>query len=201
MTSGTHRVLYADVDRESGLLMRDLLSPHHVDVAASDEEARLLARRHSYDLYIVGGGGPDSSGLPLCGWLHRIDAQTPIVFCSSNAAALHQKLAVEAGALRYLTKPVDPEVLRSTLSLLLKLAEIESRRAMTPEMHEIHDELVQRSRRAREASSKAKPKSQQALECMMRAKAYRAFRDAGGNRANFERLWPKLPLAAGDSAA
>jgi DNA-binding response OmpR family regulator len=161
----------------------------------------VLARRHGYDVYILTGGGPASTGLQLCAWLHRIDSQTPIVFCSSNANPQHQKLAIEAGALRYLIKPVDPALLRSTLALLLQLAEIESRRAMTLEMRAIQEDLETRSRRARESAASVVDKAQLEVECMMRARAYRAFRNAGGNRANFERLWPVLPSSTSDSAA
>ena len=50
------------------------------------------------------------------------------------------------------------------------------------------------------ATAAAGKDTQLANECMMRAKAYRAFRSAGGNRANFERLWP-LTRSAEDSAA
>jgi DNA-binding response OmpR family regulator len=190
MTSSAWRILYVDGDAEARLLMRDLLESHQIDVAATDVEARMLARRHCYDVYILTGGGPGSTGLSLCAWLHRIDPRTPILFCSSNGNAQYQQLAVAAGALRYQLKPIDPKLLRSTLGLLLRLAELESKRAMTAEQLAIHDELLLLSRNAQAHAAAAREKAQQALAHMLRIKAYRAFRDAGGNRANFERMWP-----------
>jgi DNA-binding response OmpR family regulator len=190
MADMMRRILYVDGDREACLMMQELLAAHQLDVCGGDEEARLLARRHSYDVYILAGGAPGSTGLSLCAWLHRVDPRTPIVYCSSNGAAQHQQLAISAGALRYHVKPLDPKLLRSTLGLLLKLGEIESRRALLAEQEAIQDELSERSKRAREASLSARHLARQALDCMLRIKAYRAFRDAGGNRANFERMWP-----------
>src|SRR5215213_3291584 len=132
MTSATRRILYVDGDEEARLLMQALLAPHELDAIGSDEEARVLARRHSYDVYIL-TSGPDASGLALCAWLHRIDPRTPIIYCSSNGSAQHQQRAIAAGALRYHVKPLDPNLLKSTLGLLLKLADIESRRALLAE--------------------------------------------------------------------
>ena len=191
MTTAKRRLLYVDDDAEARLLMQDLLAPHEIDIVAADEEARVLARRVSYDVYII-AGGPDGSGLALCGWLRRIDPRTPIVYCSSGGTAAHESRALAAGALRYLVKPLDPNLLKSTLGLLLKLAEIESRRARIAEELAIQEELAARAERAREASRAARARAEQALECTLRVKAYRAFLDAGGNRANFERLWPTL---------
>jgi DNA-binding response OmpR family regulator len=169
--------------------MSDLLSPHTVDIVATDAEARRAARRESYDVYIVSGGGPGSTGLSLCAWLHRVDPRTPIVFCSSNGTPQYQKLALAAGALRYQVKPIDPTMLRSTMGLLLKLAEIESTRAMAAAQQALEDELVNLYPQVHEPNTAARAQPE-AYGCRLQAKAYRAFRDAGGNRANFERLWP-----------
>jgi len=188
VTAVVKRVLYVDSDSESCLLMKDLLAPHAVDIAASDPDARREARRHSYDVYIVTGGAPGSTGLALCAWLHRVDPRTPIVFCSSNGSAQYQKLALEAGALRYQVKPIDPPLLRSTMGLLLKLAELESTRALAAAQQAMR-ELDGRAPQAREPAIAAHEDAQRRRECVLRARAYRAFRDAGGNRANFERLW------------
>jgi DNA-binding response OmpR family regulator len=168
--------------------MRDLLAPHAVDVVASDADARRAARRHSYDVYVLTGGAPGSTGLSLCAWLHRVDPRTPIVFCSSNGTAQYQKLALSAGALRYQVKPIDPPLLRSTMGLLLKLAELESTRALAA-AQQATQKLGESALHARDSAAAAHEDAQSRNECLLRAKAYRAFRDAGGNRANFERLW------------
>ena len=173
MTTAMRRLLYVDADAEARLLMQDLLAPHQVDIVATDEEARVLARRVSYDVYIL-ASGPDGSGLALCAWLRRIDPRTPIICCSSGGTAAHESRAIAAGALRYLVKPLDPNLLRSTLGLLLKLAEIESGRARAAAEHAIQEELAA------------------SVDSALRVKAYRAFLDAGGNRANFERIWPTV---------
>lgn len=197
MDSAQRRLLYFDGDAEARLLMQDLLAPHQIDVVPSDEEARVLARRVSYDVYIL-AGGPDAGGLALCAWLHRIDPRTPIIYCSSNGTAAYESRAIAAGALRFLVKPLDPNLLKATLGLLLKLAEIETRRARIAEQLAIQDELAARAAHARDRARAARADAQRALDCSLRTKAYRAFLDAGGNRANFERMWPAV---AGESGA
>ena len=187
--AGLRRILYIDADREARLLMQDLLAPHQLDPASSDDEARSMARRCSYDLYIIAGGTPGSSGIALCRWLQRVDGRTPIVYCSSNGTASDQQAAIEAGAVRYFVKPLDPRLLRSTLSLMLKLAEFESTRAMAVVRQRLDDELLRRD------------KAQAALDCLLRWKAYKTFREAGGNRANLERLWPGLVEQERDAPA
>jgi DNA-binding response OmpR family regulator len=198
MATAMRRILYVDSDCEARILMQDLFSGHRLDVTASDDEARLLARQHSYDVYNIAGGAPGSTGLTLCAWLTRVDPRTPIMFCSSNGTAQHQRLAIAAGALRYQVKPIDPALLRTTLSLLLKVVEIETQRAKAAEEMAIQDELLRRSKRAFAIAASARSRAQQALDGTLRAKAYRAFRDAGGNRANFERMWPAV---YGDASA
>lgn len=182
------RILYVDADREARLLMQDLLAPQEVDVAASDDEAHVLARSRSYDLYVVSGGGPSSTSVALVAWLQRVDGRTPIVFCSSNASARYQDSAIAAGAVRYFVKPLDPTLLRSTLTLLLKLAEFESTRAIAAAQKALGEDFAGFTPALREPAPGTR--TQQARERLLRAKAYKAFRAAGGNRANFERLWP-----------
>lgn len=184
------RILYVDGDCHARERMQGLLAPHEVDLAGSAEEARARVHGRSYDLYVICGDAADASGIALCEWLQRIDGRTPIVFCSSNPTARAQKAAVAAGALRYLVKPIDPVLLRSTLGLLLQLAELESVRALVLEQEAIVDELKQQARQACMAAATARDQARAAGEYLLRARAYRVFRAAGGNRANFERLYP-----------
>jgi DNA-binding NtrC family response regulator len=180
------RLLYVDSDREARLLMQDLLSSHRLETAGTAEEVRALRRQHrSYDIHIV-GGGPGSEGVELCAWLHRIDPRTPIVFCSSNGSARYEQAAIAAGALRFHLKPVDPQQLFGTLNLLLKLAEFETIRARSAEYAALRSALGTRDRPG------ARANIEQACALKLRARAYRAFRLAGGNRANFERVWPEM---------
>ncbi|HYC46695.1 MAG TPA: response regulator [Burkholderiales bacterium] len=188
---GSKRILYVEPDSEARLVMKDLLASYELDIATGDAEARTLARKNSYDLYVL-SGGPDTSGIELCAWLQRVDGRTPIVFCSSNASLKYQQAAISAGAVRFLVKPLDPTLLRSTVNLLLKLAELETARAKAAEQKAIMDALGERAELARRTAAAGAARADQARQHMVRAKAYRAFREAGGNRANFERLWPEL---------
>jgi DNA-binding response OmpR family regulator len=172
--------------------MQELLSMYEVAVAATEAETREYVHGRSFDLYIIAGGVQAAPALALCEWLLRVDGRTPIVFCSSNATARYQQAAIAAGALRCLVKPLEPAMLRSTVALLLKLAELESARALAAEQRAIHEELLERCREVQEAARGAQLKAREAVRLMLRVRAYRAFRAAGGNRSNFERMWPAL---------
>ena len=188
--AGIKRLLYVDADDEARLLMHELLAPHAVDIAVTAAEARALVHGHSYDLFVVSGGAADSTAIGLCEWLRRVDSRTPIVFCSSDGSARHQTAAIAAGALRYLVKPLDPTLLRSTLGLLLTLAEFESARAMTVAQRAIEEELRHHPLTMRVTAIAPGEQAQGTPDGVLCARAYRAFREAGGNRANFERMWP-----------
>jgi hypothetical protein len=94
--------------------------------------------------------------------------------------------------LRYHVKPLDPNLLQSTLGLLLKLADIESRRARAAAELVLEEARAEREAGERQDARTAGARAKESLDCKLRVKAYRAFRDAGGNRANFERIWPTL---------
>lgn len=185
------QILYADRDGEARVLIKELLVPHELLLAESVGQARILARQHSFDIYIVASGG-GSTEIDLCEWLHRIDPRTPIIFCSSMPSMRQEKAAIAAGALRYHVKPVDPHVLLGTVDVLIKLAQFESMRAGAAAQRAIVEELGRQPSSAGEIAAAARETAEESRDRRLLFKAYRAFKDAGGNRANFERQWPKL---------
>jgi len=88
-----------------------------VDTASDGIQALALASKNAYSLIIMDMqmpllDGPDASRqirqLPRHG-------KTPILAMTANAFAEHKELCLEAGMDDYLTKPIDPDALFSTL--------------------------------------------------------------------------------------
>jgi len=136
------QILYADRDGEAGVLMKELLVPHELLLAESVGQARILARQHRFDIYIVA--------------------------------------------------PVDPHALLGTIDVLIKLAQFESIRGGAAAQRAILEELGRQPSSADEIAADAQKPAEESRNRRLLFKPYRAFKDAGGNRANFERQWPKL---------
>jgi DNA-binding response OmpR family regulator len=86
-------------------------------------EALILAKQEHPDLFVLDSLLPDGNGVELCKCLHELTPKTPILFCSARAYEADKQEALLSGALAYLVKPVDLNLLRSTVAELLMLGE------------------------------------------------------------------------------
>lgn len=62
---------------------------------------------------------PGESGLQLQHRLHALDPRLPVIIVSAQANAVSRDLAMSAGAVAYLTKPINHQVLLRHLTLAL----------------------------------------------------------------------------------
>lgn len=88
-------------------------------VAENLAQARVLAERVPFHLFILDVRLPDGSGIDLCKQLLQISPGTPVVFCSGVCEDGDMQMAREAGGTVYLRKPVSPLELRETVVGLL----------------------------------------------------------------------------------
>jgi EAL domain-containing protein (putative c-di-GMP-specific phosphodiesterase class I) len=89
----------------SRLLRRDGFT---VFPAASGVEASRLFENESIDLVVSDIGMPGMNGVDLLKSLRIKDLDVPVILMTGNPQVQSASQAVELGALRYLTKPVDP---------------------------------------------------------------------------------------------
>ena len=99
-----------------GILLRR--AGYEVKSARTLEEGVNLARRESFDLYMLDQMFSDGMGLELCRRLKEIDSQTPVLFFSGFASAMDRERAMEAGAQGYLIKPDDLGIIVETVERL-----------------------------------------------------------------------------------
>ena len=71
-----------------------------------------------YDLVLLDIEMPEMDGITLAKHLRKLHKDVPIVFLTSHIEYALE--GYEVNALRYLTKPVDPEKLRNVLSMVME---------------------------------------------------------------------------------
>jgi DNA-binding response OmpR family regulator len=87
--------------------------------ASNFDEGLRSAQREDFDLYILDAWLPDKSGVELCRAIREFDTHTPILFYSAAAYAKDIQEGLCAGAQVYLSKPINPDELRQTVSQLI----------------------------------------------------------------------------------
>lgn len=95
-----------------------------VTEAGNGFEALRLLPRERYDLVVTDINMPDIHGLELISFMRKSDVHraTPVIIVSTEGAQRDRERGIALGANAYLTKPFDPEALRSTARRLLEEA-------------------------------------------------------------------------------
>jgi DNA-binding response OmpR family regulator len=119
------RILYVEDDDDTKELVRFLLTQENYEVvlAESSEQALLIARDRSFNLYLVDNWLSGLSGVELCRRLREFDATTPVLFYSAAAYAHDIREAIAAGAQGYITKPAENQTLLEEISRLVSTPE------------------------------------------------------------------------------
>ena len=149
-----------------------------------------------FDYYVLEYWLPDLAGVGLCREIRKVDPYAPIIFCSATDRDDARRRALNAGANAYVCLPVEAKVLRERAHLLISRADADSLLARREEELAIAAELERRSKAASSRAEQAMALARQAVERAARAKAYKAFMESRGTRANFDRWWPQVSSSA-----
>jgi DNA-binding response OmpR family regulator len=116
-----NRILCVDDHEDSTSMMKVLLEIWNQDVkvAGSAADGIRLAQSGPFDLYLLETRLPDESGFELCEQICRVPGHAPVVFISAVAYETDRQRGLQAGALAYLSRPLDFEILKATLAQLL----------------------------------------------------------------------------------
>lgn len=119
----SHRILIADDDQEIRLGVAELLGSLDLEIlqAETGVEALALVRGGGLDLALLDNKMPGLSGLEILQAIRSEVLGIPAILCSADAAGDVGVLALRAGALAVLTKPVQPVVLRREVVRALDL--------------------------------------------------------------------------------
>jgi DNA-binding response OmpR family regulator len=108
-----YRILYVDDHDDSRWMMKVLLEMWNYEVAlagAADEGLHLAQSEH-FDLYLLDTHLPEESGFELCRRICGVCGHAPVVFISTAPYETDKDRGLQAGAIAYLTKPLDFDVL------------------------------------------------------------------------------------------
>jgi DNA-binding response OmpR family regulator len=123
------RILIVDDDRAILKLMERVLrdESYAVDVAASGEEARMLALVNEYDGIILDLQLGDRHGFEILQELRRNARRTPVLLYSGQSDTETIVRGLDAGADDYVVKPVSNEELRARVRTLVRRGAANSR--------------------------------------------------------------------------
>jgi EAL domain-containing protein (putative c-di-GMP-specific phosphodiesterase class I) len=110
------RVLVVDDDPDvRSILVRVLqLAGHQVEGACDGQAALDLLKSQSFDIVLSDIRMPELDGVALLKAVRQLDPDVPVILMTGEPAIETAIQAVEYGALKYLTKPLDPpEVLKT----------------------------------------------------------------------------------------
>jgi len=111
------RILLVEDHESTAKVLASLLRSfdHHVDVAATVQEALKLSGEHEYDLIVSDLGLPDGSGLDL---MRQLRQRTPIAGIALSGYGMEEDVrrSREAGFAQHLIKPVNLQQLQTALA-------------------------------------------------------------------------------------
>lgn len=121
VTSSDCVVYVVDDDSRLRESMSDLLASYSLEVVtfATAQEYLMYSRPDRPACLVLDLGLPDINGLDLQQRLTE-DTAPPIIFVTGNADVPSSVRAMKAGALEFLIKPVNPDVLVATIEVALE---------------------------------------------------------------------------------
>ncbi len=95
---------------------------YEVALAGTADDGLHLAQSEHFDMYVLDTHLPDESGFELCKQICGVPGHAPVVFISTASYETDKQRGRQAGAIAYLTKPLDFDLLEITLTRLITQA-------------------------------------------------------------------------------
>lgn len=145
MKTEVAKILIVDDKPENLLVLESLLSEFHLRLyrAQSGNRALELCLEHDFALILMDVSMPEMDGFETAR-LIRSRTPVPIIFITAFAKDLKSKLqGYQSGAIDYIIKPIEPEILKSKVRLFLDL-DYKTRELLriSEELSSINDSLV-----------------------------------------------------------
>ncbi|MCA1557957.1 MAG: response regulator [Acidobacteria bacterium] len=120
MIDNRRRILCVDDNEDNSSMLTVLLglSSYEAVAANSVEEALQLARKESFDLYILDNRFPDGTGTGLCREIRQLHPHTPVIFYSGDDFLSDDTKSHQSSAQDYVVKP-DIDKLLNTVNQFL----------------------------------------------------------------------------------
>lgn len=115
------RILLVEDDHSFGYILSEYLGMQemNVDWVKSAEEAEAMLQQYVYDLAILDVMLPGDNGFELGSQLQQQFEELPFLYLSAKSLKVDQLKGFQLGAIDYLTKPIDEELLVAKIRALL----------------------------------------------------------------------------------
>ena len=136
-------ILYVDDEPAVGLVLEDTLqrAGHSALGARNVPEALQVLGRGGVDLIISDYRMPGITGLEFLAMLQREGYDVPLIMLTGYASIEHAVAAIKAGAIDYITKPVQPAQLELAVGQALEVAKLrQENRQLRREVMEFRNE-------------------------------------------------------------
>lgn len=91
----------------------------NVDTTSNVENAIEIYKEKQHDLILMDNNMPKTSGIEATKLFKEIDPDAKICFLSAYCSTEHVKAALEAGAINYISKPINKTVLVNKIKAIL----------------------------------------------------------------------------------
>lgn len=117
------RILVAEDDPNFGLVMKSYLSLQQYDVTLCEDGNKALSvlQHQDFDLCILDVMMPFCDGFTVAQRIQKSGRKMPVVFLTAKALKEDQIKGYRLGAIDYLIKPFDPDILLLKVQAILRL--------------------------------------------------------------------------------
>ena len=93
---------------------------YHADTATSVEEAKQKVKNEAYDLILSDIRMPEADGFSFLSWVKKFDSDILVIMMTGYADIESAVESMKSGAVDYIAKPIEPEVLYKKIATALK---------------------------------------------------------------------------------
>ena len=164
------KILLAEDDLNFGMMLQSYLSVNSYEVTwcKDGNEAYGLLSKSKFDLCIFDVMMPNKDGFSLAESFQKLKSKTPFIFLTARAMKEDQIKGYQMGAMDYLVKPFDPEILLLKLEAILR---IENQSALPQEKYfkigSFHFDADLRSLTRDDKQTKLSPKESELLHLLL----------------------------------
>lgn len=144
-----------DVPANIQVLAKQLVDKYELLAATSGDEALRVVSNQCPDLILLDAGMPGMDGYEVLVHLktNPETSRIPVIFVTGNDTAERESAALEAGAADFVSKPINPDVLR--IRIVSQLALASARRSMQESNRQLEQMVAERTAELQEAKEAA----------------------------------------------
>ena len=161
-------ILLVEDDQSFGYILSEylILQGYAVTWASDGGTALQVLQDKHFHLAILDVMLPDQSGFELAGQVKQIQRDLPFIFLSARSLKIDQLKGYKVGAVDYITKPVDEELLLAKIKVLIGQHRSPGTAVKAYQIGEYHFDVALQELRRGERTRKLTPRETALLELL-----------------------------------